>query len=456
MICLSEKHGSGTLGGAAAAYVAAGLCALPAIRAEKRPAVGQWKRYRGRLPTEAELSAWFDNGPDAVCIVCGEVSSNAEMIDFDAGGELYEAWCGRVPRDLLARLAVETTQRGGRHVVYRCEAPVCGNMKLAQRRDGDKTVTLIETRGEGGLFLCAPTEGYALTQGDLGALPVLTEAERDALLAAAWELNEYMPPLDGGDGSYCGHQVGAMARVKKGLAKPRRDERDCAARPGDDYNRRGEMRAVLTEAGWELARGGENEYWRRPGKASGWSASLKERVFYVFSANAAPFEPNRAYSPFSVYALLLHGGDFERAAGELRRSGYGGAPEGAGADISAIVEACRPAVTARAPDIPDPRPVDKALGLRSDQEGVLCGVKAPAQYPAPIRRVTYRDPKTDKRLCFLTNSMLISAIDVCRLYKMRWQVELFFKWIKQHLRIKRFLGTSQNAVHVQIWIAIAT
>lgn len=101
-------------------------------------------------------------------------------------------------------------------------------------------------------------------------------------------------------------------------------------------------------------------------------------------------------------------------------------------------------------------PVDKALGLRSDQQGVLCGVKAPKQYPAPVRRVTYRDPKTDKRLCFLTNSMLIPAIDVCRLYKMRWQVELFFKWIKQHLRIKRFLGTSQNAVHVQIWIAIAT
>jgi len=101
-------------------------------------------------------------------------------------------------------------------------------------------------------------------------------------------------------------------------------------------------------------------------------------------------------------------------------------------------------------------PVDKALGLRGDQEGVLCGVRAYKQYPAPIRRVTYRDQKTDKRLCFLTNSMLIPAMDVCKLYKMRWQVELFFKWIKQHLRIKHFLGTSQNAVHVQIWIAIAT
>ena len=101
-------------------------------------------------------------------------------------------------------------------------------------------------------------------------------------------------------------------------------------------------------------------------------------------------------------------------------------------------------------------PVDKALGLRSDQRGVLCGVKARNQYPAHIRRVTYRDPKTDKRLCFLTNSLAIPAIDVCKLYKMRWQVELFFKWVKQHLRIKRFLGTSQNAVHIQIWIAIAT
>lgn len=101
-------------------------------------------------------------------------------------------------------------------------------------------------------------------------------------------------------------------------------------------------------------------------------------------------------------------------------------------------------------------PVDKTLGLRSDQRGVLCGVKARRQYPTQIRRVTYRDPKTNKRLSFLTNSMAIPAIDVCKLYKMRWQVELFFKWIKQHLRIKRFLGTSQNAVNIQIWTAIAT
>jgi hypothetical protein len=99
--------------------------------------------------------------------------------------------------------------------------------------------------------------------------------------------------------------------------------------------------------------------------------------------------------------------------------------------------------------------VDKASGLRSDQRGVLRGAKPRAQYPAHIRRVTYRDPGTGRRLCFLTNNLAIPAIDVCKLYKMRWRVELFFKWIKQHLRVKHFFGTSGNAVHVQIWTAAA-
>jgi transposase len=77
-------------------------------------------------------------------------------------------------------------------------------------------------------------------------------------------------------------------------------------------------------------------------------------------------------------------------------------------------------------------------------------------YPAPLRRVRYRDPDTHKSLVFLTNHFAVPALTVCALYKSRWQVELFFKWIKQHLRIKRFFGTSENAVKSQVWIAIAT
>lgn len=376
MTCLSDRHGGGTLHGAAAGYLAAGLCALPANRGEKRPTVGQWKRFRGRLPTAAELSAWFANGPDAVCIVCGAVSGNAEMIDFDAGGELFDAWAGRIAPELLARLAVETSRSGGRHVFYRCEAPVCGNMKLAQRRAGEKTVTLIETRGEGGLFLCTPTAGYAAVHGDLGAPSVLTEAERDALLAAAWELNEYVPPPVGE--TRCLGRGEAGTPVLRGAAE--------AERPGDDFNRRGDVRAALERFGWARVREGENEYWRRPGKTSGWSATLKDRVFYVFSANAAPFEANRAYAPFTVYALLNHGGDFERAAGELRREGYGDArPADCGANISAIVEACKPPTAARAPDVPDPGPMpDGLLRMPGFVGEVMEYCLATAPYPNPV------------------------------------------------------------------------
>ena len=428
MICHSDSHD--TLHGAAAGYLAAGLCALPAIRAEKRPAVGQWKRYRKRLPTEAELSAWFANGPDAVCILCGGISGHAEMIDFDAGGELFDAWARRIPADLLARLVVETTQRGGRHVFYRCQAPVCGNMKLAQRRDGDKTVTLIETRGEGGLFLCAPTAGYEAIQGDLCAPPMLTEADRDALLAAAWEMNEYLPPPVG-ETRPCGQRDAKESLVGASGDHPGADNSDTGAfsadssdnrhsrphnsengpisassvaqgafppeishRPGDDFNDRGDVRDVLAQHGWALVRSGENEYWRRPGKSSGWSASLKGRVFYVFSANAAPFEPSRAYSPFAVYTLLNHGGDYETAARSLRMSGYGGeCPSDirTGVDLSGILgqTGARGADDShnapRAPEIPDPGPMpDHLLRMPGFVGEVMDYCLATAPYPNPV------------------------------------------------------------------------
>ena len=100
-------------------------------------------------------------------------------------------------------------------------------------------------------------------------------------------------------------------------------------------------------------------------------------------------------------------------------------------------------------------PVAKASGVRFDQTVVLTGFYSHQQYPDALRRVGYRDPLTGKRFVFLTNNFRLSALTIARLYKSRWQIELFFKWIKQHLRIKAFYGTSENAVRVQIWIAIA-
>jgi hypothetical protein len=101
------------------------------------------------------------------------------------------------------------------------------------------------------------------------------------------------------------------------------------------------------------------------------------------------------------------------------------------------------------------RPVDKATGLRSDHTVILTAIDSAKVYPDPLRRVTYFDAETNQRLKFLTNNFLLPALTVTQIYKCRWQVELFFKWIKQHLRIKAFYGTSENAVKTQIWIAVS-
>jgi hypothetical protein len=101
------------------------------------------------------------------------------------------------------------------------------------------------------------------------------------------------------------------------------------------------------------------------------------------------------------------------------------------------------------------RPVDKTSGLRADQVIVLQGKKSKQAYPETLRRVSYYDTDKNKRLVFLTNNFHIPAETVADIYRSRWQVELFFKWVKQHLRIKAFYGTSANAVKTQIWIAIS-
>jgi len=101
-------------------------------------------------------------------------------------------------------------------------------------------------------------------------------------------------------------------------------------------------------------------------------------------------------------------------------------------------------------------PVDRSTGVICDQLIMLTGACAETAYPERMRRIHYKDPKSGKRLIFISNNMTLPALTIALLYKCRWQVELFFKWIKQHLRIKRFFGTSENAVKSQIWCAITT
>jgi IS4 transposase len=101
------------------------------------------------------------------------------------------------------------------------------------------------------------------------------------------------------------------------------------------------------------------------------------------------------------------------------------------------------------------REVDKSAEVSSDHTVILTSTKSAGVYPEVLRRVTYTDPDTNKRFRFLTNNLVLPALTIARIYKSRWQVELFFKWIKQHLRIKAFYGLSENAVKTQLWIAVS-
>ena len=100
-------------------------------------------------------------------------------------------------------------------------------------------------------------------------------------------------------------------------------------------------------------------------------------------------------------------------------------------------------------------PIDKSTGLRCDQTITLTGIHSVDYYPEQLRRVRFFDKETDKNLIFLSNNFILPSITIPQLYKCRWQIELFFKWIKQHLRIKSFYGTSENAVKTQIWVAVS-
>ena len=304
-------------------YLRSGLAVLPANKAQKRPCLPQWSEFQTRLPTEDEVRRWFAEPREAQCLVCGKVSGNLEVIDFDNHGELYSKWKDAIPVDLLARLVIEQTQSGGYHVAYRCQDEVCGNIRLAQGERNGKMMTLVETRGEGGLILCAPGDGYSLVQGDYTALPVLTKEERETLLNAAWKMNE---------------------KPEQGMPKPTGcPDEHFENRPGDDFNARGDVRAVLQKHGWTSlgVQPDGNEYWRRPGKTGGGnSATLKDGVFYVFSSNADPFESNRPYNIFTAYTLLEHNGDFGEAATELLKQGYGkAADDNCGVDLSALLSA---------------------------------------------------------------------------------------------------------------------
>ena len=335
---------------AATAYAHSGLSVIPTLT-DKRPAC-QWKIYTERIMSDREIEVHFRSA-SGIGIVCGKVSGNLELLDFDDGGSAFAPWLEKVPPYLKDRLVIERSPSGGKHVYYRIDGngyAVPGNRKLAMKEDGR---VLIETRGEGGYVKCAPSNGYELEQGDFLHLPSISPFEQEILIGCAKD-------LDRGKSAADGNARGASVPSPASAAYlPRAPYRETSAVD------RAELERALTDAGWKKVRDGEEQHWERPGKDErATSATFNGDVFYVFSSNAAPFEPNRGYSVRSALMLL--------------RPGWTAAPRAVRGECAAQSAA----QSAAAEDRTDPGPLpEELLSMPGFVDALAAHTLATAPYP---------------------------------------------------------------------------
>jgi hypothetical protein len=317
----------------------------PAEDGTKRPA-GPWQTYQHRLPTEDEIRGWYANGRHGIGIVCGAVSGNLEMLEFEgrAMGEAVDERFAELADqagigDLVANVMAgytEWTPSGGLHILYRVNGPIAGNTKLARRpastaeleqQPDDRIKVLIETRGEGGYVIVAPTHGpvhptageWRLVQGGFDSITTITPAQRDQLHRLARALDD-MPATP----------APTAASTHPALL-------DSNDRPGDLYNQQPDATTrtlqLLQQHGWQHVfdhphAGHADHHLRRPGKNDGTSAVLHGDggTLYVFSTSTA-FTAEEPYTPFAVYTQLEHHGDYRAAARQLRPAGTHGSSD---------------------------------------------------------------------------------------------------------------------------------
>jgi putative DNA primase/helicase len=311
-------------------YLRAGLSVVPCDVKTKFPSCGKWKPYQKQAASEQQIKNWFRTNNRHVGFICGKVSGNLEMIDFDNKGNpdadaLYQQWAALVEEikpGLIEQLPMERTQSGGYHIYFRCSS-IQGNRKLAMReatseelakKPKEKIVALIETRGEGGFSVASPSRGYELLRGNLCNIPTISPQEREVLIAAARA------------------QAQIDASIGAGFN-----------RPGDAYNDATDSAALaslLKAHGWSefktvTENGRDIIHMTRPGKDEGTSATINyvKGCLYVWSTNT-PFDTEKPLHPFAVYAVLKHNGDYAAAAGDLAQHGYGAPPQSSQASIT--------------------------------------------------------------------------------------------------------------------------
>ncbi|MFF3643427.1 phage/plasmid primase, P4 family [Streptomyces sp. NPDC002564] len=352
---------------AALAWHEAGASVVRAAANGTKAPAGQWKQAQSDRATTEQLHTWFDGGHPGLGIILGAVSGGLEMIEFegraidenvhDAYGEIVEASGLGDIWNAIKRGYCERTPSGGYHLIYRVDGgSVLPNTKLARRTaapdelNGQERAVLaekpakvffrdlIETRGEGGFVVTAPSHGpvhetgrpWELATGGPASIATITADERDALHTIA-------RMLDTTASSEVAKQEPAHADAVQStdpaaaflFGSP--PSGDGGLSPLDDFEQRTPWSDILKPHGWQLLfTSGHTSYWRRPGKNVGVSATTgrdaaRDRLF-VFSSSTE-FEQETPYTKPGAYALLEHGGDHSAAARHLRAQGYGQRPE---------------------------------------------------------------------------------------------------------------------------------
>lgn len=298
----------------------AGLCVMPPREDGSKAPVESWKASQIQLSTEAQLKEWYSKKKYAgIGYVTGKVSGNLEVMDFDIA-DYYHKYMDALENadpDLAERFmsSVESTPKGF-HVYYRCST-IAKNLKLATVNGK----TAIETRGEGGYIVAAPSNGkvnpagrYELVSGGVNTIPTFTPEERSYLHQIARECFDDAPTPE------C---------IVTYIPKGKNVSQGKSLLPGDDFNARHPIEEVIQRFGWTFRRhrrDGTAE-WTRPGSTSHECHATTNHngiPFYVFSTNAAPLEAGRGYDAFAVYTYYEHGKDqWSEAASELSGKGYG-------------------------------------------------------------------------------------------------------------------------------------
>lgn len=351
---------------AARAWDQAGASVVPAAANGTKAPAGAWKAAQTERAGAEQLHAWFADGHPGLGIILGAVSGHLEMLEFEgraidedvheAFGEIVEASGLGDIWDAIKRGYCERTPSGGYHLIYRVHGgPVLPNTKLARRpaelaelNDQERKVLvekpgkvffrdLIETRGEGGFVITAPSHGpvhetgrpWELLAGGPDTITTITADERDALHTIARMLDTIASPevakVEPAPAD-AGHNTDPAAAFLFGGAP----SLEGGLSPLDDFEQRTSWAEILKPHGWQLLlTQGHTSYWRRPGKTIGISATTghdpaRDRL-YVFTTSTE-FDAERPYTKPGAYALLEHGGDHSAAAKELRRRGYGHRP----------------------------------------------------------------------------------------------------------------------------------